>query len=121
MAFELTEREMGKGSVPDVFPIAGPNEPPAFPGPGSKPTPPGDTIRDILRQKEMSVEQFRKRMGILKSEIDDFLAGKIAIDDSLAYRLADLTGLKAIYWLRADYRYRSELSKSKRNRTSLNS
>lgn len=70
-------------------------------------SPPGDTIINILEDRELSVEQFACQIGRSISSTQELLDGKIEIDAGLARALARTIGASERFWTAREYDYRA--------------
>lgn len=68
-------------------------------------SPPGDTILDILEEKEISIKQFYAVMDLDKKFTEKLLKGKERITPLIAEKLQKILGAKAEFWLNRDKRY----------------
>lgn len=71
-------------------------------------SPPGDTIRTILRERRMSRESFANEIGMFTVDVEYLLIGRTPIDEDLAKRLAGVLGSSPEFWLRRDAQYRAD-------------
>lgn len=74
-------------------------------------SPPGDTIRDILRERSLSLTDFAAGVGQTLDEVDALLRGEAMITLALARRLSSLLGASVEFWMGRDYRYRETLAR----------
>lgn len=71
---------------------------------------PGDTIADILRERNISIEEFAERIGQTKAEAMDLLRGRLAITIGLARRLERVLGGSIEFWMARDFQYRQQIA-----------
>lgn len=69
-------------------------------------SPPGDTISDILRERNLSINDFTRQMGQATDQTADLLTGRTAITIGLARRLRAVLGPSVEFWMSRDFRYR---------------
>jgi HTH-type transcriptional regulator/antitoxin HigA len=69
---------------------------------------PGETILDILQEKEKTTEWFAASMQLSPEETEAFLRGNIAITTEIARLLERVLGAPAGFWLRRDANYRDK-------------
>jgi HTH-type transcriptional regulator/antitoxin HigA len=69
-------------------------------------SPPGDTIRDILEERNITKDQFAWTLKLSDQETEDLFAGRVAITTSLARALEKALGGTAGFWLTRDEQYR---------------
>ena len=72
-------------------------------------SPPGATIRDVLEERELSLEWFSDQMGLSLDQIANLLCGLTGIGPDLAQQLEKLFGAPAQFWLIREKRYRRDL------------
>lgn len=72
---------------------------------------PGDSIQDILEEREMSFESFTTGLGISGDEARKLLRGDLPISDQLAAKLGQLFGISAQFWINREKHYRDGLAK----------
>lgn len=71
-------------------------------------SPPGDTVRDILEEKGISIEQFATTMGWASRHALGFLDGAIALTEEIAEALARHFGGTKDFWLAREKAYRED-------------
>lgn len=76
-------------------------------------SPPGDTIVNILDEKEMTLEQFSHKIGKSSPDAQRIIDGRQAIDSELANRLAISLGASQSFWLAREHDYRASISRPK--------
>ncbi|RJX77851.1 ImmA/IrrE family metallo-endopeptidase [Pseudomonas sp. LS-2] len=74
-------------------------------------SPPGETILDILSDREISPECLAKDIGFDVNNISALFNGKQEICEKLAHRLADAIGPDAQFWLTREQQYREDVSR----------
>ena len=72
-------------------------------------SPPGDTISDILEERDWTQEDFAKRMGISTKHISQLINGKAPITQKTAMKLERVIGGTAGFWLNREIQYRENL------------
>jgi len=72
---------------------------------------PGETIRDVLVDREMSEECFAEEIGYSVAAIRDVLQGKATITLALARDLQSLLGASVEYWMARDFQYREDVAR----------
>jgi addiction module HigA family antidote len=72
-------------------------------------SPPGETLAEILEEKNMSQSELAQRMGRPKKTINEIIKGKakITIDTSLQIQL--VLGTPASFWIGRERLYRESL------------
>ena len=75
---------------------------------------PGEHIAEELRVLDMSVAAFAGRLGVPAKRITGILDGHVAIDRSVARRLACFFDTTAEFWLNLQSRYELRIATKKR-------
>ncbi len=73
-------------------------------------SPPGNTIRDILDDIDMSQAELARRMGRPPNKINQIIKGKKAITADTALELESVLGLPASFWMNREQNYQLALS-----------
>src|ERR1700674_1941836 len=71
-------------------------------------SPPGDTIMDILKERNISVAEFGKRMGQTAQEVNDLIDGRLTISIAVARALQSTLGGSVEFWISRDFHYRED-------------
>jgi HTH-type transcriptional regulator / antitoxin HigA len=74
-------------------------------------SPPGDTIADILRERNLSREQFAAELQRTPKEVNELLCGQLIITLELARRLERTLGASRQFWMSRDFYYREDLAR----------
>jgi len=74
-------------------------------------SPPGDTIADILEERDWTQVEFAKRMGLSKKQTNLLLNGKAPITCETALKLESVLGSTAKFWLNREVQYRENLAR----------
>ena len=69
-------------------------------------SPPGETISELLLEKDLSLDCFIQQTGLPKSKVRELLDGKLPITSSLALSLQALFSVSSDFWLRREDNYR---------------
>ena len=69
-------------------------------------SPPGDTIADILDERDWTQQDFANRMGYSTKHISQLINGKVPITQDTAMRLERVLGSSAGFWLNREAQYR---------------
>ena len=72
-------------------------------------SPPGDSIKDILREREIDKDYFMEEIGLNYKQFDDLMTGRIPIYPKLASRLVGVLGGTPEFWMARDVQYRNDL------------
>jgi len=70
---------------------------------------PGDTINDLLIEKNLSLEAFADTIGKPASFVKCLISGKEEITSAIALQLSKALGASADFWLRREFQYREDL------------
>jgi len=86
-------------------------------------SPPGDTIADVLKQRNWSAQAFAKNAGIPLAHAKRLISGDAPIDAATAAALARSLGSTSRFWLTREAHYRARIrrlqsSPAKRNKKS---
>ncbi|WP_424818118.1 helix-turn-helix transcriptional regulator, partial [Pseudomonas viridiflava] len=80
-------------------------------------SPPGETILDILYDRQISPESLAEHIGYDAKNISALFNGREEISERLAQRLAAAIGPDAEFWLNREKQYRDDVSRIYRNTT----
>ena len=69
---------------------------------------PGDTIVDILRERDISKASFASLMSFSLEETNDLLEGRSTVTVAVARRLSGFLGASLEFWMSRDYQYRQD-------------
>ena len=72
-------------------------------------SPPGDTIADLLEERQWTQQQLAQHLECSNKYISQLIEGKASIDETIALKLAQVLGSTAQFWLNRETDYRSEL------------
>lgn len=72
-------------------------------------SPPGDTIVDILQDKNISIDYFANSIGESLDRVTGLLSGQVFIDSVLAERLEVSLGTSKSFWITRESQYRKDL------------
>jgi HTH-type transcriptional regulator / antitoxin HigA len=72
---------------------------------------PGETITDLLEERDWTQTQLADRLGYPESQVCQLIDGEIAISVETAYKLAEILGSTADFWLKLEAIYRDRLAK----------
>ena len=75
-----------------------------------EPSPPGDTIRDIMEERGITRFKLGKMLAISDQNVLDLLDGKFPIDNDMACRLSEVLGSTPDFWENREKQYRDALS-----------
>ncbi len=72
-------------------------------------SPPGDTIADLLEERNWTQAQLADRMGYSTKHISDMIHGKVPITEETALKLETVLGSTVGFWLSREAQYRAQL------------
>jgi HTH-type transcriptional regulator/antitoxin HigA len=73
-------------------------------------SPPGDTIADIIEEREWTQTDLAKRLGYTTKHISLLINGKAPITEQTALKLETVLGSSARFWLSLEAQYRAKLA-----------
>ncbi len=76
-------------------------------------TPPGETIKEQLQNREMSQKEFAARMGMSEKHISKLVNGEVLLTYETALRLETVLRVPAQFWSNLEAIYREKLIKAK--------
>lgn len=74
-------------------------------------SPPGDTVADILEERNLSQSEFANQIGYTVSHTHDLLLGNSPITMEIAHRLERALGVSATFWMNRESQYREDISR----------
>lgn len=69
---------------------------------------PGDTIADILQERDCSASEFARQIGYPLAEVHDLLQGRATISLAVARQLERVLGASVEFWMTRDFQYRQD-------------
>ncbi|MBZ5628956.1 MAG: ImmA/IrrE family metallo-endopeptidase [Acidobacteriia bacterium] len=72
---------------------------------------PGDTITDILAERNISLKEFARRLEDTPEHAKDLLQGRATITIGLARRLQEALGGSVEFWMARDFQYRQDITR----------
>jgi plasmid maintenance system antidote protein VapI len=72
---------------------------------------PGDTIVDILRERDFSDVEFARLIGLTPEKVKSLLQGRASITIGVARQLEKVLGASVEFWMSRDFQYRQDISK----------
>ncbi len=80
-------------------------------------SPPGDTIADLLEERDWTQAQLAEGLGYTTKHISLLIDGKAPINEETALKLEQVLGSTAAFWLNREAQYRAGLARiEKENR-----
>lgn len=74
-------------------------------------SPPGDTLLDVIEERELTVEDFAARLGESEATIKKIINGKAVITPEIASKLEKVLDIPASFWSNRERNYREALAK----------
>jgi HTH-type transcriptional regulator/antitoxin HigA len=72
---------------------------------------PGETILDILHERNISEKEFARRLGHTYEEAKHLLQGRSTITIAIARRLERFLGASVEFWMSRDFQYRQDIAR----------
>jgi len=69
---------------------------------------PGETIADILRERNITINEFAGSIGQTKADVLNLLYGRAAITIGMARQLQQVIGGSIEFWMARDFQYRQQ-------------
>jgi HTH-type transcriptional regulator/antitoxin HigA len=69
-------------------------------------SPPGDTILDLLEERDWTQQQLAVRLGFSPKHVSQLINGKVALTEDTAVRLQSVLGVSVGFWLTREAQYR---------------
>ena len=74
-------------------------------------SPPGDTILDIIEDRNWSQAELATRLGYSEKHVSQLVNGKVPLSDETAMRLERVLGSNAGFWLAREAKYREHYAR----------
>lgn len=74
-------------------------------------SPPGDTILDIIEERNWSQAELATRLGYSEKHVSQLVNGKVPLSDETAMRLERVLGSNAGFWLAREAKYREHCAR----------
>ena len=75
-------------------------------------SPPGDTILDLLEEKDWTQTELATRTGFTRKHVNELVSGKATLLPETALKLESTVGGSAQFWLTREAQYREALARS---------
>ncbi len=82
-------------------------------------SPPGDTIADLLEERDWTQAQLAERLGYTTKHVSQLINGKAPINQETALKLERVLGSTAAFWLSREAQYRAALAKKEEEENCL--
>lgn len=73
-------------------------------------SPPGDTILDLLEERDWTQNQLADRLGYSTKHVSQLINGKVSLSEDAAIRLQNVFGASAGFWLTREAQYRQRIA-----------
>jgi HTH-type transcriptional regulator / antitoxin HigA len=73
-------------------------------------SPPGDTIADLLEERDWTQAQLAECLGYTTKHISLLINGKAPLNEETAVKLEQVLGSTAAFWLKREAQYRAALA-----------
>lgn len=70
---------------------------------------PGDTIKDILEERKLSLSQFADLLGESIDTAQDLIQGRAPLNEKIAIQLSNVLGGSYDFWLAREWQYQKDL------------
>lgn len=74
-------------------------------------SPPGETIADLLEERDWTQAQLAERLGYTPKHVSLLINGKASVTEEAALKLERVLGSTAAFWLNREAQYRAQLAK----------
>lgn len=74
-------------------------------------SPPGDTIRDLMVERDWNQAELARRLGFSPKHLNQLVKGKAPVTEDTALRLERVLGSTANFWLNRETKYRERLAR----------
>ncbi|TFI53578.1 helix-turn-helix domain-containing protein [Mastigocladus laminosus UU774] len=74
---------------------------------------PGDTIADLLEERNWTVLQLAEALGYSSEHVTLLIKGEVSINEEIALKLEQVLGSTAAFWLRREAQYCTNLERIK--------
>jgi HTH-type transcriptional regulator/antitoxin HigA len=78
-------------------------------------SPPGETVRDILRERSIPIARFAESLECSVSDTEALLDGTLPITLGIARKLTGLLGGSVEYWMSRDFHFREDQARIERD------
>jgi HTH-type transcriptional regulator / antitoxin HigA len=74
-------------------------------------SPPGDSIIDIIEERDWTQAELAKRLGYTKKHVNQLIKGKVPLTEDAAIRLERVLGSTVGFWLAREAKYRERCAR----------
>lgn len=75
---------------------------------------PGEILKDILDDREMSETELAEKIGVTEKYVSDLINGKTSISEDYAKQLSKALNIEEVFWLNLQKLYDKELTDYKK-------
>lgn len=80
-------------------------------------SPPGDTILDLIEERDWSQVELANRLGFSTKHLNQLVKGKVALTYETALKLERVLGTAAEFWMNREFQFRQQLSRLEAEKT----
>ena len=73
-------------------------------------SPPGETVADLLEEKDWTQAELASRLGVSRKHVSQLVSGKVPLSESIAVKLERVLGSTVRFWLNREAGYRAALA-----------
>ncbi len=73
-------------------------------------SPPGDTILDLIEERDWSQVQLAQRLGFSTKHVNQLIKGAVSLTEDAAVRLSSVLGASVGFWLTREAQYRERVA-----------
>lgn len=77
---------------------------------------PGYYIKDIIKDMDLTQEEFAIRLGITPKELGELLSGKMKLSTNIATKLSEILGTSVEVWLNLEKSYKEKIEEIERTK-----
>ncbi len=74
-------------------------------------SPPGDTIRSVLRERGIAESDFSRQIELSSGDLQNLLEGRMTISIRVARKLSEALGASVEFWMSRDFQYRQDAAR----------
>lgn len=74
-------------------------------------SPPGDTLLDIIEERDWTQAELAQRLGYTTKHVNQLIKGKVALSEDAAIRLERVVGSTVGFWLAREAKYRERCAR----------
>jgi len=74
-------------------------------------SPPGDTLLDIIEERDWTQDELAQRLGYTAKHVNQLIKGKVPLTEEAAIRLERVVGSTVAFWLAREAKYRERCAR----------